>query len=147
MAIMTEPAALWQVKLSFGPSPASHESCCLPVDNDMGLDNFLIKLDSPLVVVQMNEFIPKTIPLNKPADGGEPVSSGSTLRSRVQAPGYFSFHPARITRRFFESGTCKLRVWVLFQKYVTTQVWKIQTDREHSTVEKWWYVLVMLVNW
>lgn len=99
---------------------------------------WVIKLDSPLVVVQMNEFIPKTIPLNKPADGGEPVSSGSTLGSRVQAPGYFSFHPARITRRLFQSGTCKLRVWVLLQKYVTTQVWKTQTDREHSTVEKWW---------
>lgn len=37
----------------------------------------------------------------------------------------------------FQSGTCKLRVWVLLQKYVTTQVWKTQTDREHSTVEKW----------
>lgn len=50
---------LWQVTLSFGPnlrlmSPASSRG------HDVGLDSFLIKLDSALVVVQMNEFIPKT---------------------------------------------------------------------------------------
>lgn len=98
----------------------------LPVDNDMGLDSFLIKLDSALVVVQMNEFIPKT------------TTCVFWEHPEVQGPGTGLLPPCRDNQEVFESGTCKLRV--LFQKYVTAQVWKIQTllcDRE-NTGEQWW---------